>query len=96
MALLVGLLVLDLFIPASFSLKDKRRVIRSLQDRIRARFNVAAAEVDFQDLHQRAQLAFVSVASAEDPLTRLFDAITQEAEEIVPGGVVEVAREFLG
>ncbi len=96
MALSVGLLVLELYLHGCSSLKEKRRVVRSLIDRSRARHNVAAAEVDHQDLHQRAQIAFASVASAEDPLQRLFDALVAEAEEIVPGGVSEYARDILG
>ncbi len=95
MGVAVGLLVLELFMHTG-SLKEKRRVVRSLIDRTRARHNIAAAEVDFQDLHQRAQIAFVSVASAEEPLRLLFDRIVAEAEEIVPGGVSEVARDLLG
>lgn len=92
----VGLLVLELFLPGCASLKDKRRILRSLMDRARSRHNVALAEVDYQDLHQRARIAFVSVAHAEAPLQRLFDALRDEAEYIVPGGVSETDREFLG
>lgn len=96
MAVVVGLLVVDLFVRGSQSLKDKRRAVRALSDRARARHNVSVAEVDYQDLLQRAQLAFASVASAEAPLQKLFDRLLAEAEDIVPGGVVEVAREVLG
>ncbi len=39
------------------SLKDKRRVLRSLKDRLHRQFNVSAAEVDHQDEWQRAALA---------------------------------------
>jgi len=92
----VGLLVLDLFLPGCTSLKEKRRVVRSLRDRIRHRHNVAAAEIDHQDLHQRSTLAFVSVAGREEPLNKLFDQICLEAEGQVPGGVQEATRELLG
>lgn len=96
MAVAVGLQVLELYLHGCHSLKDKRRVVRSLIERVRARHNVSAAEVDFQDLHQRAQVAFAGVASAEEPLRRLFDTILDEAEDIVPGGVAEVGRDLLG
>jgi len=92
----VGLLVLELFLPGCASLKEKRRVVRSLLDGSRARHNVAAAEVDHQDLRQRAQLAFASVAGSDAPLDRLFDRIVEEAEKAVPGGVSEIARDILG
>lgn len=57
----VGLLLLDCFIAESQSLKDKRRVISSLSERLRRQFNIAIAEVEYRDQWQRAQLAIVFV-----------------------------------
>lgn len=63
----VGILRLDLLVPGSDSLKDKRRVTRSLIERLRRRFGVSAAEVDGQGLWQRAIVGtcFVSGEQAE-------------------------------
>ncbi len=57
----VGLLLLDCYIPESQSLKDKRRILTSLAERLRRQFNIAVAEVEYQDQWQRAQLAVVLV-----------------------------------
>lgn len=57
----VGLLLLDCFIPESQSLKDKRRIISSLSERLRRQFNIAIAEVEYQNQWQRTQLAIVFV-----------------------------------
>jgi len=57
----VGLLLLDCYIPESQSLKDKRRILSSLSERLRRQFNIAIAEVEFQDQWQRARLAVVLV-----------------------------------
>ena len=57
----VGLLLLDCYIPESQSLKDKRRILTSLSERLRRQFNIAVAEVEYQDQWQRAQLAVVLV-----------------------------------
>ena len=57
----VGLLLLDCYIPESQSLKDKRRIITSLSERLRRQFNIAIAEVEYQDQWQRARLAIVLV-----------------------------------
>ena len=46
----------------SHSLKDKRHFVKSLKDRLRARFNVAVAEIDYQDLWQRGLVAAVTVS----------------------------------
>lgn len=91
----VGLMVLELYLPGCHSLKQKRKVVRSLKDRVCAKHNVAAAEVDFQDLHQRARLAFVTVASDEQPVNGVFDKILEAAESAVPGGVRETEREVM-
>ena len=60
----VGLLTLELYLPLSQSLKDKRMVLRRLKDRVGA-MNVSVAEVAHQDLWQRAGLGIVTVASSD-------------------------------
>ena len=57
----IGLLLLDCFISESQSLKDKRSVLTSLTERLRHEFNIAIAEVEYQDQWQRARLAIVFV-----------------------------------
>jgi uncharacterized protein len=59
----VGTLRLEVLIPNARSLKDKRRVVRSLVDRLRHRFRVAAAEVGDNDVHNHAVLGFAAVSN---------------------------------
>lgn len=59
----VGILTLDLHIHEAGSLKEKRMVVNSLLDRIRARFNVSAAQLDQHDLWQSATLAVAVVSN---------------------------------
>jgi uncharacterized protein YlxP (DUF503 family) len=59
----IGSLLIELEITNGRTLKDKRRVIRSLLDRIRGRFNVSAAEVGRNDSVRYATLAAVGVAN---------------------------------
>jgi uncharacterized protein YlxP (DUF503 family) len=66
MAASVGVLQIELLIPGSSSLKDKRSVIRSMKDRMRRNFNVAVAEIDNHDHWQIATIGIVTV-SAEAP-----------------------------
>ena len=63
MAMHVGVVTMELAIYESTSLKDKRRVLKSLKDRVRETFNAAIAEVDHQDARQRATLAVAMVSS---------------------------------
>jgi uncharacterized protein YlxP (DUF503 family) len=69
----------ELFIPASESLKDKRRVVRSITAAVRAKFNVAVAEVDHQDLWQRAALGASCVAESTGHCRRQL----QEVEKLI-------------
>ncbi len=58
----IGACRITLHLPASQSLKDKRQVVRSLLARLRNQFDVAAAEVDEQDLRQLAVLGISCVS----------------------------------
>jgi len=54
---------LELSIPASRSLKGKRRVLKSIKDRARSKFNVSIAEVDHQNEWTRSVLAVCCVSN---------------------------------
>ena len=92
----IGLLTFEIHLPQSRSLKDKRQVLRSVKDRLRARHNVALCELeDGVDLWQRASVAVVSVASRRDVLENLFETVVRETERQIPGHLIETGREFL-
>jgi uncharacterized protein YlxP (DUF503 family) len=61
--MVIGVCTIELRIHGGRSLKEKRRVLRSVKDRIRNRFNVSIAEVGYQDKWQRALLGFVAVSN---------------------------------
>jgi uncharacterized protein YlxP (DUF503 family) len=61
--MVVGTLKLTLAVFEAASLKDKRRVVRSLKDRLGNRFNVSVAEVGALDQRQRAELGVALVAN---------------------------------
>ena len=61
--MVVGVCTVELWIPESQSLKDKRQVLHSLKDRLRGKFNLSVAEVDGQDLWQKAVLGMACVAN---------------------------------
>jgi len=91
----VGLLTLEIYIPESHSLKDKRQVLRSLKDRLRARFNVAVAELDHNDTWQRAQVGVVSLSNNAAHLEQSLQTIFQEAENILGRDLVDHSLELL-
>jgi uncharacterized protein YlxP (DUF503 family) len=79
----VGIVRIELHIPAATSLKEKRSVVRGLKDRIRQRVRAAVAEVDHQDLWQRAALG-VAVVSGE---SRQVDELLQAVRNLVEGTI---------
>ena len=62
-ALVVGVLEVRMRVRASRSLKEKRKVVRGIKDRMRARYNVSVAEHDDQDLWQALSLGFAMAGS---------------------------------
>ena len=58
----VGILVIDIMLFESASLKDKRLVIKSMKDRLR-KFNVSIAELEYQDKWQRSEIGIAMVGN---------------------------------
>jgi uncharacterized protein len=90
----IALLSIELYLPMSQSLKDKRHVVRRLKDRLQP-FNVAVAEVAHQDVWQRAGLAIVTVASADEVAEQTLRKALDEIERLEPGLVTQSQVEYL-
>lgn len=79
----VGLLTLEIQLPYAHSLKEKRAILQKLLGRIRSRFNVAAAELDHQDVWQRAQIGIVSISNSKSLLESSLRQVLAESENIL-------------
>ncbi|MGH9469511.1 MAG: DUF503 domain-containing protein [Terriglobia bacterium] len=79
----IGLLTLDIQLPYTHSLKEKRAVLQKLRGRLRSRFNVSVAELDHQDSWQRAQLGIVSISSSHTLLETSLRQVLAESEKIL-------------
>ncbi|HZT68819.1 MAG TPA: DUF503 domain-containing protein [Terriglobia bacterium] len=79
----VGLLTLEIHLPYSHSLKEKRAVLRKVRDRLRSRFNVAVAELDHRDVWQVATLGVVSISDSQPLLEAVFQDVLRESERIL-------------
>jgi uncharacterized protein YlxP (DUF503 family) len=73
--MMLGTLQVELLIPGSFSLKDKRFVLQGLKTKIRSTFNVSVAEVDFHDKWQRTCVAFACVSADRRYLDSVFSKV---------------------
>ena len=90
----VGLLSVDLHFPAARSLKDKRAVLRSVKDRLR-KLNVSLAEVEYQDLWQRARLDIIAIAATRDGVDQSLEIVISEIERHDPDVIVGTKLEWL-
>jgi len=92
--MVVGLLTVEMHVPGSQSLKDKRAVLRRVKDRLK-KFNVAVSEVEHHDLWQRAGLAVVTVSTDQPHADRELAAVADEIDRVEPGLVTRTEVEFL-
>ncbi len=77
----VGVLVIELFIPESGSLKSKRYAVRSIKDRLKNKFNVSVAEIDYADKWQRSLIGVAAVANE----SKLIESMLNKALDLVYG-----------
>jgi uncharacterized protein len=92
---MIAFLTLELHIEAAQSLKDKRQVVRSLKDRLRAHFNVAVAELDPSGLWNRATLGVVGISHSRDYLDGLMKNVERQATRIANNGGADIADSFV-
>jgi uncharacterized protein len=92
---MIAFLTLDLRIEAAQSLKDKRQVVRSLKDRLRASFNVSVAELDASGLWNSATIGVVSVSDSHDYLDGLMKKVERFATRIANNHGAEIADSYV-
>ena len=92
---MIAFLTLELRIEAAQSLKDKRQVVRSLKDRLRASFNVSVAELDATNLWNQATIGVVSISGTRDYLDGLMKNVESQATRIANNAGAEVTDSFV-
>ena len=92
--MIVAVALLELHIEYAQSLKEKRMVVKSLRDKLRHRFEISAAEVGLQDVHQHARLGISFVTSskptAEALLEKIQDFVESNTDAVVSGWTSEL------
>ncbi len=93
--MVVGVISWELEVFGCQSLKEKRRVVKSLKERLHNRFNVSVAETGHQDLWQRAELTACAVCTDR----RLADSVLESVDRFVVSDararVIRAQRSFL-
>ncbi len=87
--MIIGFLSLEIYLPYSHSLKEKRKTIVSLKDRVKKRYNVAFAELDFQDKWQRSKIGIVTLNNRKRTIEAIFQKIINETADNIDGEVIK-------
>lgn len=90
----VAVALLELHIEYAQSLKEKRMVVKSLRDKLRHRFEISAAEVGLQDVHQHARIG-ISFVTGNRPIAqalfeKIQDFIENNTDAVVSGWTSEL------
>ncbi len=93
--MVVGVCRFELMIPENHSLKGKRKVIRSLIQRVRNKFNVSIAELESQDAWQKAVLGFSIVGNDQSFVNSCVDKVLDYIEYMHPGEMADSEIEMI-
>jgi len=91
----VGLVKMSVYIPEGHSLKEKRRILNIIKDRVRNKMNIVVAEVGEQDLWQRAELGFAVVSNDSSFVDSIIAKTTEMIEGIIPGHIIDRKYEII-
>jgi uncharacterized protein len=92
--MVIGLLSLDIHFPYSQSLKDKRKELNSLKGRIRQKYNIALAELDYQDTWQRTKIGIVTLNSQAGLVKDILTKILKDVEGHINGDILKADIQF--
>jgi uncharacterized protein len=91
----IAFLTVELRIEGAHSLKDKRQVVRSMKAKLRQKFNVSVAEIEANDLWQRATIGVVSISDSRDYLESLMASVERHASRLADQTGAEVVDSFV-
>lgn len=86
--MIIGLLTLEIHLPYSHSLKEKRKRLLSFRDRLKKKYNVAFAELEYQDKWQRTRIGMVTLNNQRKVIEQMFHKIILEVQESIEGEIL--------
>jgi uncharacterized protein YlxP (DUF503 family) len=87
--MIIGLLTLEIYIPYSHSLKEKRKTLNKIKDRLKKKFNVAFAELEYLNKWQRSKIGLVTLNTQKSMIEKIFQKIVREIEENIEGEILQ-------
>lgn len=92
---MVGICEFHLHIPSVGSLKEKRRIIKGLKDRIRNRFNVSIAELDDLDKWQSAVIGVACISNDRIRIDQVLSSVARLMESTPDLFLIDYSTEIL-
>ncbi len=93
--MVVGTLKIKIHIPWAHSLKEKRKVVKSICAKVRNKFNVSMAEIEDQDIHQFIGLGISYVTTDNAQADSIADHVLNFIEGNIEGSIIQIEREIL-
>ncbi|MDF1869758.1 MAG: DUF503 domain-containing protein [Phycisphaerales bacterium] len=93
--MVIGVMQIELDIPGAMSLKDKRRVVKSIKDSCHRHHMVSVAEVGALDVWNRAMLGVSVVSNSGMVAGQVLDRVTERVRSVLDCEVVDSSREIL-
>ncbi len=83
----IGILVVTLQIPQPYSIKEKRKRMNSIKQRLQNKFNASVAETGLQNSKKQGELSFVTVGTSHEFVNSVLDKALNFIDRIAPGSV---------
>jgi len=93
--MIVGIMVLDMHSNSSHSLKEKRKIISSIKEKLKNKYNISIIESDYQDLWQKMQLAIAMVANSKVMVNKAFAQIEDFVALNYPLQILAIQKEYI-
>ena len=95
MSAIIGFIEIHLRIPEAHSLKEKRKVVKRVVERLKNKFNVSVSEIGDQDKWQSSIIGVVTVGSSRKIVDATLEKVILFIEELYPGKLVNYYKEIL-
>lgn len=93
--MIIGLLSLEIYLPFSHSLKEKRKRLVSIKDRLKSKYNVAFSEIDYHEKWQRTLIGVVTLNNQKIIVEKTLNKIIDEVQELVDGDIIQTTIKYL-
>ena len=91
----VGLLIIAIHIYNALSLKDKRKYVKSIKDKITNHFKISVSEVEFHNSWQRSKIGAVVIGTDKESVNSYLSSIINFVQKYWPDLLVNISKEFI-